>query len=180
MRCRSRSAVRPMAELTPGDVEAYTQGRLDRDDAETARCLAAALSAARRYCGWNVTEVVDDEVTLDGPAGSLLVLPTLHLTQLVSVVEDGVTLNLDDLYTSSRGLVRKRSGGTWSRHFGAITVVMTHGYADAPDFNAAILSAVDRISMGGAPRVIGPFQYETDGTADELTVLDRYRLEKAP
>jgi hypothetical protein len=39
-------------------VEAFTEGRLNRDDAETQRQLDAALAAARGYCGWHVTPVV--------------------------------------------------------------------------------------------------------------------------
>ena len=174
-----------MAELTPTDVETYTQGRLHRDDTETARCLNAALSAARRYCGWHVTPVKENhQLVLDGPGGPLLVLPTLNLGELTSLTEDGDNVDLDEVRWSRRGLVRKKSGGLWTCHFSAIEVTITHGFteADAADWRSAVLSAVDRISLGtgGAPRVIGPFQYEAEGTPAEQAILDLYRLEKAP
>jgi hypothetical protein len=187
-----------MAELTPDDVAQYTSGRLAADNAETQRLLSAGLTAARRYCGWHVTRLIDenddftpDEVTLDGPGSTLLVLPTLRLVELVSVTEDGVDLDIDtDLRVSARGLVRKRSGACWSWHYGSITVTMDHGFEDADDFNAAVLSFVDRSSLaatGGRLNAVGPFLYatETMATASPFSVVERalleqYRLESAP
>lgn len=174
-----------MAELSVAAVEQYTKGRLAQGDPETVRLLAEGLSAARRYCGWHVTPIVtDDEVTLDGPGGRLLRLPTLRLVELASVTENGVELDVvADLYVSPLGMVSKRSGGCWSDKFGAIEVTMTHGFEDAPDFDGAVLSAIDRASLaptGGRLRVIGPFQYETESTADERARLDLYRLERRP
>ncbi|WP_292980960.1 hypothetical protein [Mycobacterium sp.] len=149
-----------------------------------------ARSAARRFCGWHVTPVrEDDEVTIDGPGSGLLVLPTLRLGELTGVVEDGVALDVGtDLYVSARGLVRKRSGACWSRHYGAITVTMTHGFAaeEALDFEAAVLSYAER-SDGDKPRVVGPFQWDTKLMAPgsafsvaERSLLEQYQLESAP
>lgn len=177
-----------MPELSAADVAQYTKGRLaapvppDTDN-ETTRLLAERLTAARRYCGWHVTPVrEDDELTLDGPGGRLLRLPTLRLVELVEVTENGVTLDVADLNVSPLGLVSKKSGGYWASNFGAITVKMTHGFDTAPDFDAAVLSAIDRASFapeGGRLRVIGPFQYETEGSGSECAILDLYRLEPA-
>ena len=169
-------------------VESFTRGRLDRDDEETQRQLDAALAAAKRYCGWHVTPVlVDDEVTLDGPDSHLLVLPTLKLTELTEVAEDGEELVLADLNWSARGLIAKRSGYWWTPMFGAITVIFSHGYSSAPDFESAVLSAIARGAFNNdlSPRVIGPFQYSDPSagvlfTDAERAVLDRYSLEKAP
>lgn len=177
-----------MADLATVDVERYTGGRIDKDDPETTALLARGLAAARRFCGWHVTPLQgDDVVTIDGPGGRLLVLPTLQLAQLKEVTEDGSAIAVSDLYVSARGLVHKKSGGCWSRHFGAITVKMDHGFDDAPDFQAAVLSWIDRASLaptGGRARVIGPFQYADETmaarstfTASELSLLERYRLE---
>lgn len=157
-----------------------------------------ARSVARRFCGWHVTPVrEDDEVTLDGPGSQLLVLPTLRLVELVSVVEDGVTIDVADLFVSARGLVRKKSGAWWSRNYGAIVVTMTHGFDDAAGledgaidyaqgFNAAVASFAAR-SGGAQPRVVGPFQWEPTAmdaasafTVAERSLLEQYRLESAP
>ena len=171
-------------------VESFTRGRLDRDDDETQRQLDAALAAARHYCGWHVTPVLTDQtVTLDGPDAHLLVLPTLNMTELSEVDEDGEELDLADLNWSARGLIAKRSGHWWTPMFGAITVIFSHGYATAPDFESVVLGAIERgaFSPEVAPRVVGPFQYsDAPNTAGELftnaerAVLDRYALEKRP
>lgn len=159
----------------------------------------AARSAARRFCGWHVTPVrEDDVVTLDGPGSALLVLPTLRLVELTGVVENGVALDVaTELYVSSRGLVRKRSGAWWSRHYGSIVVTMTHGFdADidpddekdnAADFNTAVASIAERSAAGDRPNVIGPIQWPVEAMADgsafsvvERALLEQYRLESAP
>lgn len=183
-----------MPELTAADLEAFTQGRLAEDDDETERCLNAALSAARRYCGWHVTPVLeDDEVTLDGPGSALLVLPTLRLVELTALTEDGADIGLDYVSVSARGLVRKKPGYPgrysychgWSAIYGGITATMTHGFTEeqAADWRSAVLSMADRAALdvgGGTPRVIGPFQYDTQPRDAERTILDTYRLELAP
>lgn len=184
-------------------LSSYTKGRLDDEDDETARHLAAALVAARRYCGWHVTPVIeDDELVLDGPGSTMLMLPTLRMLALTSVIENGRDLDLTTLEWSSRGMVRKishlshhgyygahehcRNG--WTSKLGGITVKITHGFDEAPDFESAVLSIADRSSQaptGGQPVAVGPFRWAEDGIASgsafstaELSILDAYRLER--
>jgi hypothetical protein len=176
-------------------VELATSGRLNSDDAETQRQLDAAMAAARNYCGWHVTpELADVEVTLDGSGGPLLVLPTLKLTALTSVTEkafyaeDVIDVDVQYLDWSTRGLVAKRSRQLWTDRFQGVTVTMSHGFDEAPDFEAAILSAIDRgaFSTVDTVKMLGPFQYDTatvtsgvfNGT--ERALLDRYSLERQP
>jgi hypothetical protein len=139
-------------------VEAFTEGRLNRDDAETQRQLDAALAAARGYCGWHVTPVrTGDQVIADGRGGALLALPTLALSAVTAVTEDGVELDVDTLEWSLRGLVRKPYGQLWTTRFSGVTATITHGYASVPDFESAVLSAIERgaFAAGGGetPRV---------------------------
>lgn len=137
-----------MPELTVADVELFTKGRLLASSPETVRALARAYAAVRNYCGWHVSPSrAADVKILDGPGGRLLSLPTLQLTALTAVLEDGVTLNVADLRWGANGLVRKKSGACWSRYYGSIVVTMTHGYDIAPDFNQAVLEAVDRATL---------------------------------
>lgn len=179
-----------MPELTAVGVEEYTGGRLDRDDSETARMLRLGLSAARRRCRWHVYPMrVDEIVTLDGPAGRLLRLPTMRLVELTELTEDGTPVPLSDIDVSKRGMVEKRSGAFWTRRFSGIVAKMTHGYGedDIPeDFNSAVLSIIDRASFapaGGRARVIGPFQYDIEKAAggwteQERAWLDPFRIEQ--
>jgi hypothetical protein len=176
-------------------VEWATAGRLGHDGAETQRQIDAALAAARNYCGWHVTpEMTDVEVTIDGPGGPLLILPTLKLTALTAVTEktfygDNIIVDVQDLDWSTRGLVAKRSRMLWTDRFQGVTVTMSHGFDDAPDFDAALLAAIDRgafSTVADTVKVIGPFQYDTTTvtsgifTATERAILDRYMLERLP
>ncbi|QSN50317.1 head-to-tail adaptor [Mycobacterium phage prophiGD05-2] len=198
-----------MPELDEAAVAQYTQGRLVADDPETGRLLRAALAAARAYCGWHVTPVkTDDTVELDGPGGNTLMLPTLKLISLSEVRErvgayggsvNEVVYAPAQLETSRHGMVRKRPGLTphgpwWTHELGAITVKMTHGYAEdeAANWQDAILSMVDRVStmIGGGPFIgIGPFQYGATTSSSsvhsqfsdaERATFDLYRLEPTP
>lgn len=191
-------------------VETFTQGRLDRDDDETQRQLDAALAAVRNYCGWHVTPVLsNDQITVDGPGGPTLMLPTLALSAITALTEDGVALDVDTLSWSARGMVAKkrftpvpvsnfnlayhyfRPWNFWTEQFGGITATITHGFATAPDLEAVVLAAIDRGGFAAGDtaelKVVGPFQYDTSGLAAgaifsdaEMAILDRYRLEKAP
>ena len=188
-----------MPDPTPADVAAYTQGRLGETDPRTPLLLAGALSAARAYCGWHVMPERPDELVLDGPGSTMLLLPTLRLVELTAVTENRRSIDLTTLEWSPRGMVRKINQFQHDAHFGhhhhhgangwtsklsGITVKITHGFETAPDFNAAVLAAVDRIASNGY-EAIGPFQLKSevaaaDGStfsAAEKGILDLYRLE---
>ena len=169
--------------LDAAAVEQFTQGRLNHEDAETQRQLDAALAAARRYCGWHVTPVVTETVTLDGTGGRLLALPTLRLVSIESLNENGETVDPETLEWSTRGLVLK--AGAWTDRLSGITATIEHGFDEAADFDSAVLSSIERggFSSDAVPTVIGPFQYaDTPASglfsAAEVSILDRYALEK--
>lgn len=205
-----------MPELTTADVDAYTDGRLAADEPETERMLNAALAACRRYCGWHVCPTrTDDEITMDGPGSPLLVLPTLNLQKLTSIAEQGIDVDLSHVQVSSRGLARKLNGFPaqpldsdwwrwtevihpgwpylrhdielyWTGGYSSLQIVMTHGFEDAPDWQAAVLSYLSRASQDptGFRETVGPFQYFpatlAGGSmfiAQEKNLMDLYRLE---
>jgi hypothetical protein len=176
--------------LTVDALAEYTEGRLDPNTDETQRQLDAALTAARRYCGWHVTPVLTaTTVTLDGPGQKFLVLPTMSLAGISAVTENGISINTASLGWSVRGLVVKTDNTFWAEGFSNITVTMTHGYAVAADFESVVFSSIDRggFATGDTARVIGPFQYSDPAggagqifTASERQILDYYKLEKQP
>lgn len=151
---------------------------------------ARATAAARNYCGWHVTPVSsDEEIVLDGPGGRLLVLPTLKLTELTSVAEDGVELDLADLSWSATGLVAKRNGAYWTSQLGGIAVTFSHGYATAPDFDHAIAVMAEAIASGRGDAAlirkrVDDVEYQWASTADPMAgtaaLLDKFRLEPRP
>lgn len=164
----------------------YSQGRLAANDG-TALILVRSLATARRYCGWHVSPALTQQVTIDGSGGPLIQLPTLRVTAITAVTEDGTAIDLDDLEWSQSGSVRKRDGSLWTSRLGGVTVSMTHGFDDtiAADFESAVLSLADRSSQpGGLPTSIGPFRWADDKTTSgaftgtELAILEQYRLER--
>lgn len=179
-----------MSALTADDVELYTGGRLLANDDETERLLSTALTAARRWCGWHVHPVIeDDTITLDGPGTVDLALPTLALIELSAVTENGVALDIDDLEISGKGLVRKQYRAPWTDRYQGIAVTMTHGLAQADDFNAAVLAAVDIASLGTGRgdlirKKIDDVEYQYSNgqgwTALPVGLLRQFRLESRP
>ncbi|OKH70813.1 hypothetical protein EB72_24780 [Mycobacterium sp. SWH-M1] len=183
-----------MPEPDVFEVESYTNGRLASDDPATARLLATALAVARRYCGWHVTGIETTSVTLNGSGSPLLVLPTLRLLDVIFVLEDNIDADLRYVQASPRGLLTKRYGYTgggvgllWTSALAGVTVDMTHGFLDAPDWNSAVLSYIDRASQsvgGGERETVGPFSFAASATAAgsafteaERMLLDLYKLE---
>lgn len=147
-----------MAEdLAAADVQAYTKGRLLASDAEVTRALNAALARVRRYCGWHVSPVRTQTITLDGTGAPLLFLPTMKVVTITAITEDGDALVVADIKESVRapGVLIKENWAYWSCEFESITVALQHGYtaAEAADFREAVLSLVDKaateIGAGG-------------------------------
>lgn len=162
-----------MPELALDDVRKFSERLADFDDEPLQEMLDAALAAARRYCGWPVTPVViDDELTVDGPGGRVLSLPTLNLITVTTVTEEGVALDVTKLDVSRRkGTVQKRHfyhGGRWSHRNGSITVKITHGFteAEAADWRRAVLRLVDLMSL--EPTLVG---------AERLPDMSRKRVD---
>lgn len=143
-----------MPELTVADVRSYSDRLSSYADDPLQAMLDAALAAARRYCGWIVTPVATDaELTIDGPGGRVLSLPTLNLIAVTTVTEEGVALDVTKLDVSRRkGTVQKQHfyhGGCWSHRDGSIAVKITHGFTEteAADWRRAVLRLVDLMSL---------------------------------
>lgn len=166
---------------TSDDLAAYMRSELDDDAADLA--LSLATEVIRLRLGWAVEQVVDDVITLDGAGTSILLLPTLHLTAVSSVVEDGVTLVADDDYEwSASGILERVGCAAWKRKRRGVVVTCTHGYVDLPEALVdVVLAAAGRRygNPGGVTsETVGPFtvSYGMDLLPDEQQVIDFYRL----
>lgn len=186
-------------DLVAGDIEQYTRGALLQTDPETVRALNAALARVRRYCGWHVSPLKTEVITLDRPGCNhpLLILPTLKIVTLTSITVDGVTVDLNDVRISGEapGVLAKKNldpwgGYRWDSGFGLIQVTLTHGYtaAEAEDFRGAVLALIDRaqqtVNTGGAGPLIEKqvddvrYKWGSVSTAVETTSLDKSIIEK--
>lgn len=171
--------------VTTSDLDAYLSG--DKDAA-----LAAATAAMRSYCRWHVAPEVTEVLTVDVESDVIL-LPSLHVTEVSSVTVDGDVLDADRYEWSTAGVVKAR-GRCFPRGFRKAQVKLTHGYAEAPEVAAIVMAAAARSAenpsgisrtqvgqisetysqAGRDPAVGGVFN------ALELAVLDRYRLPSRP
>lgn len=127
--------------VVPADVEEYTQGKVSASDPRLEALIAGATAAVRGYCGWHIAPSLTETVTLDGPGGDVLTLPTMHLTDLAAVTEAGTVLDVATVEWSELGSVRKESG-CWTERYRGVVVTMTHGHDAAPDVAQIIIQAV--------------------------------------
>lgn len=142
-----------MPELAPDDLPAAVRARFDSDPAAQS-AINAVLAAARRYCGWHVSPVREDEVLdLDGPGGRVLSLPTLNLLSVSSVTESGVAVNVADLDRSRRKGTLTKPYGRWTCRDGAIEVTATHGFTEeeAADWRRAVVQLVGQRAQSSRP-----------------------------
>lgn len=116
---------------TAQQMEQRSKGAIPADRPFLDVELKAATRRIRNHCGWHIAESVSEVVTLRGSSARELYLPTTYLTDLVSVMVDGVALTVVD------------DGSLWSvsgelfRDFGwrasVIKAEIVHGYAAVPD-----------------------------------------------
>lgn len=166
-------------------------------DGDAQFMIDQATAYVRSYCGWHVTPVVTETITLSGAGPSLeqramhyartrvLFLPSLHVVSVASVTQDGALVPSTDYMVDPAGFLVH--SGDWSSGVRSVVVTMTHGYDEAPDLADVILARASRrqVNPNAVTRTqAGPFseQYEVaSGFApDELVALDRYRLHPRP
>ncbi len=164
-------------ELVPGDVEQYTRGRLSQTDPETVRALNAALARARRYCGWHVSPVRTETITVDRPANNhpYLILPTLKIVSLNSITVNDVPVDLTTVRMSvdAPGVLSLNNwipwdGWNWDSGWGLVQVTLKHGFtaAEAEDFRDGVLSLVNRAARAASQEGMGP---PVEKTIDDVT-----------
>lgn len=177
----------------PIEVEHFTKGQIESSDPRVLDAIKAVTSSIRMEAGWHIGPVVEGHsVTLDGPGGKKLHLPTMKLVNLVSVHQLGVDLDLngDSHDWSELGLVEKRDGTCWTDRYRKIVAVMDHGFADMADLKFLTLSLVGRglaSPMGATREQAGSMSIQwgtpQSGVAGglvplqyELQIMNRYKL----
>ena len=139
--------------------------------------VTAAEDMVREYCGWHIAPSAPETLTLDGKGGTTLVLPSLHVTAIASIVEDGVTLAATAYEWSQSGLVKRVNGG-WPRKYRSIVVTLTHGYTTCP---LAVREFIKQLAGSGAASPpmtkaqVGQVVVTYSDPAPAWSVLDPYR-----
>jgi hypothetical protein len=125
---------------TKEDVEAFLQIEISTaaQIASVNRALSEATAAIRNYCHQYLEKVEDEAITLDSAGGTRLFLPELPVIEVVSVVEDGETLAVDDDYKLGQHGILHRIEQKWASGVQIITVTYSHGYETLPDDIVAV------------------------------------------
>lgn len=137
---------------------------------------ASAVERIREHCGWHIAPEVTETVTIDGPGGSVVALPTLRLTDLVSITNDGATVVEPEW--SRSGVVRTYR---WTWKMRGVVAEMTHGFEQWPyelERVAAELAATTSAPAGVRQVSSGPHQvtFEPGLTLAQAEILGRYQL----
>lgn len=158
-----------------------------------AQRLEQAEALVRGFCGWHIAPSrVVTAGQIRGTGTPILLLPSLFVTAVDSVSDDGTPQVIEDDYTWSPAGVLTRPG-RWSTKL--ITITYTHGYTAVPPEVTAVVQAVAQRAVdnpGSLVRnVVGPFApaYSATGANEsaalalldaEKAILSRYALPPRP
>lgn len=132
-----------MPLIDPRDLASYLKQDLDEFDAYTAQLLLdGATEAVTEYCGWHIAPNIVETVVIDGSGTALQPVPTMWLTDLGSVSENGRTVPTSSVDWSSYGILEKRGGGLWTARRGGVEVRIAHGFDAAPAWLTTMICAV--------------------------------------
>lgn len=130
-----------MAYATAEQLAAYLRRPVDAAAAELA--LDGVSAEVEAECGWHIAPVRSETITVDGSGAQVQLLPTLHMTALTAITEDGTPVDLTTVQWSAAGyLWRTRP---WTRALRGVVPTITHGYPAAPAWLVSlVLTAAGR------------------------------------
>lgn len=151
-------------------------------DADTR--LEQAEGIVRDYCGWHIAPSQTDTVRLfNVPRTGPLLLPTLNLTAIVSVTDQGTLVDPSAYDFDPAGILMRVDGASWAWGYGPIVVEFTHGYDDAPPgVTRVVQSVAAQLPNGLKSKAAGPFSESYFGELSPLdrSSLARYRIPVGP
>nr|WP_300338824.1 hypothetical protein [Actinomyces sp.] len=122
-------------------VSAASNGQVSADDPRLEPLIRGAEAAVLAWCGWHVTPVLTQALTLDGEGSASLHLPSTRVVSVDEVRVDGRPLDPGCWDFSEAGMLRLRRGRFPDR-FRCVEVTLTHGYQEAPALAAVVTRSV--------------------------------------
>jgi hypothetical protein len=115
--------------------------------ASAEQMIEDVTAAIRNYTNQQISEVVGDTITIDGPGKKRIFLPELPITEITSVIEDGDTLTqATDFILGQFGILYRLGGYNWSDGYNNIDITYTHGYSTIPlDIKSVCIRGASRI-----------------------------------
>lgn len=139
-----------MSLAVEADLSAYLRRDLSAEAATVQLLLDGASAAVVEACGWHIAGPVTESVTVDGSGTLIQALPTLHLTDVASLTEDGNPVPVAALDWSTNGLLQKRQRVPWTGRRRGIVATMTHGLDVVPPWVVTLVCAIaGRAYVGG-------------------------------
>lgn len=147
-----------------------------------------ADAVIRAYCGWHVAPVVEDDLILDSDGGKRLVLPTLHLLEVLSLVVDGDVIT--DFTFSENGWLTLPNRTRFPKKDRCVEVKIKHGFSYVPELTNIRSKLVSRAMMSPAGTIVSQragtqsVTYAASGGEvagmnlldSEKEILEKYRL----
>lgn len=187
------------AFATIDQLVAYSHNTIDPADPTAQLMLDASSNLIRRYCGWHVYPSVIFDLTMDGPGGTVLQLPSKYVTDVASITEAGLVTDPSVYRWSQLGEVERSQqywqngawNSWWTLGYRTIEVGFTSGYTDPPpELTTMVMSMTARAlaSPTGATREQAGgvmVQYGLTSThaagglalmTNDMELLDPYRI----
>jgi hypothetical protein len=129
------SAFRLPPLVSAAEFSAWTRGKVSAEDPRVEPLLKGASAGIRRWARWHIAPVLEETLTVDGVGGSLLLLPTGRLLEVLTATNAGEDVDVSGVDFSRHGMVQRGGGYGWSDRFGAVSIRVRHGFdlADVPD-----------------------------------------------
>lgn len=155
--------------------------------------LNAANQAIRTECGWHVAPIITEELVLDGPGGTALLVPSKRVRSIIMATSDGRDVTDQVKFSRRAGVLTLASG--WSCDVGSIELTLEHGYEldEVAEVAALIVTLTKRAATSGAivQQSIGSASVRLatgrDGSAagvplfeSEKAILEPYKLNWGP
>lgn len=158
---------------------------LDLNATEDDRLLQAE-ALVRAYCRWHIAPSRTEAVTLRGYGTRSLMLPSLYVTDVTAISDDGSALVLTTDYRWTTDGIVDRVDAYWGS--GDIVVDYTHGYDDPPAEVTAVVQAIAQRAISNPGSLVrtqkGPFAdtYSQTGSNQSLPIalLDAEKRVLAP
>ena len=81
--------------VTPEQVAQASGGKISSQDSRLPSLIEGATDGIRLACGWHVTPVITETLTLDGTGGPVMQLPSGLVRDVKEVKVDGVAVDVD-------------------------------------------------------------------------------------
>jgi hypothetical protein len=118
------------------DLEEILQVDIADDPIKNSSALKSihdVSEAIKSYCKQRIEYIASDEIELDGNGYKWILLPELPVHDVISVIENGVTLIKNvDYKCGNHGILYKTSG-VWLKGPKTLVVTYEHGYENIPE-----------------------------------------------